>query len=511
MSKRPERRIRPIPGLLRPGEWDIRSGDAAKTAISKRIMTVPLAPGEKTRQIQLHEMAHNGFSEVRGPSRIMRATGASENVVQGAEDFRINEILSALGMPRTVEFLGAVEKYKLPGILRSSIDSQVSLLAASFGTPDGDTIRECADPYIVARVDEVLTEASESLDVFEYSTLETISGKLAGIVRELKPTPTSGEGEGEGDRPAWARERDARREAKAAKEAKELLSPARHGEAIPEDAPKPKTEAEKIAEDMISHDERSDATASTREVVESMEAVARKLYGAESGDPAERVTKALRMDEIKEGELNGKENAYGGIEGGWIPLGEPKILPRTEKLPAGRIPKGKRKMTDAGAIPTAMHRLTIDGRPFAGPKLKEGTAGAVLIDISGSMRLTPEELETIILTIPAGITAVYSGKYFAVVAKRGRMISKDTLYRMLSERPGTNESDGPALRWLANQRGPRFWICDGVVTYAGDRLADEKGRAECIQICVRHRILRCRSVEEVVARYGKRARRRTGK
>ena len=74
------------------------------------------------------------------------------------------------------------------------------------------------------------------------------------------------------------------------------------------------------------------------------------------------------------------------------------------------------------------------------------------------------------------------------------MVTGDVL-RMLTKLRG-NIVDGPALRWLARQPGPRFWISDGVVTGEGDMQSVDLV-VDVIRICGKAAITRVETVEGV--------------
>lgn len=138
----------------------------------------------------------------------------------------------------------------------------------------------------------------------------------------------------------------------------------------------------------------------------------------------------------------------------------PEII--REPMKATRIAHARAvRPSDTGAIPRYMHRLVIDGMVF-GHKRKM-TGASVLIDCSGSMGVTQEQVLLIAQYFPAGIVAGYSGEALRILAEKGRVVADAPL-----DWNGTNECDGPALEWLLRQGGPRFWISDGGVTLRGD-------------------------------------------
>jgi len=135
------------------------------------------------------------------------------------------------------------------------------------------------------------------------------------------------------------------------------------------------------------------------------------------------------------------------------------------------IPALARQKTyrDEGVNLSAVHRLPIDGRIFSRTRSHRG--GTVLIDGSGSMSLSEQDLNRIVTTAPAATIAIYSGSGRAgtltVIGRKGRAATTSGLH---SARHGNgNIVDGPALQWLAKQQTPRLWVSDGHVTGCHDR------------------------------------------
>ena len=144
-------------------------------------------------------------------------------------------------------------------------------------------------------------------------------------------------------------------------------------------------------------------------------------------------------------------------------------------------------------------RLYQDGRVFAyKPPTKGG--GAVLIDASGSMGLSHRQLEKIVQALPGGIVASYAGYSdrksgeLRIIAEKGRYCHADEM----KPAQGLNIIDGPALQWLASQRGPRYWVSDGRVTGKGE-LTSPLLTAECNQISKQAQIRRMASAEVLLA------------
>lgn len=92
-----------------------------------------------------------------------------------------------------------------------------------------------------------------------------------------------------------------------------------------------------------------------------------------------------------------------------------------------------------------------------------GFAGTVLIDASGSMRLTHEELAGLIEKAPLGQVAFYSGRdrwgQLVIAARNGRRAA-DLAQLALTYRQGGNEVDFLAIQWLLRQPAPRVLVTD---------------------------------------------------
>lgn len=198
---------------------------------------------------------------------------------------------------------------------------------------------------------------------------------------------------------------------------------------------------------------------------------AAKLYDSLFGDggAVERMT-----DGSKEGQKI--RDLFGDASSEIVPWGELRsvntlsmLAPRT----AGRRFGHTSTFRNEGAMPNAVHRWSIDGRIFR--RRRPAPGGTVLVDVSGSMSLSADDLREIVLAAPAATVAMYSGSDnrgdVTIVARRGKVASERDMARAQARSGGGNVIDGPALRWLAGQPGPRVWVSDGYVTGTRDRFA----------------------------------------
>lgn len=158
-----------------------------------------------------------------------------------------------------------------------------------------------------------------------------------------------------------------------------------------------------------------------------------------------------------------RRNEWGILEHRSVPL---------SRSMGGRWPR-RRLARDEGAIPRAIHRLTVDGRVFDQRVKKPG--GTVLVDASGSMDLESSDILAILDAAPGATVAFYDGSAdydnavgeLVVVARNGATAAETDL----QPRWSGNVVDGPALEWLIQQEEPRLWVCDGGVTGKKDATA----------------------------------------
>lgn len=139
-------------------------------------------------------------------------------------------------------------------------------------------------------------------------------------------------------------------------------------------------------------------------------------------------------------------------------------LPLQSVRTSRTVRKYRPSVIGAFRYPHRADLLISDGRCFSLKQRLPG--GTVLIDWSGSMRLSKDEIKQLIDLAPAATVALYSGDEttgnLLIYAQKGKQSSLAEAYRQKAG--GGNIIDGPALDWLAKQTEPRIWVCDGCVT-----------------------------------------------
>lgn len=209
---------------------------------------------------------------------------------------------------------------------------------------------------------------------------------------------------------------------------------------------------------------------------------------------------ADEQGELKDGQLEENQNRSNyrhksavKVEWGKMELKRP---PLPERMPVG-MKSYKNRANDRGQIPVNWHRYCTDMKLFNRRRKKNNESGTILVDQSGSMSLSTDELIEILARWPGVIVAGYSGHggvgYLRILAEKGKRVHD----RDLPARVGGNIVDGPALDWLCKQPGPRVWISDGLVTGAYEN-TDRNLLLDAARKVKKGRIIRVENVREIL-------------
>ena len=191
---------------------------------------------------------------------------------------------------------------------------------------------------------------------------------------------------------------------------------------------------------------------------------------------------------------------HGGI-GRWAELvvsREP--LPRYHYGSMGK----KRVATNMGRRPRRIHRYMTDPAKRVFDKTVRGSGGMVIIDASGSMSFTTEQIAEIIDNAQGATVAIYSDRgrgsdapNMWVVADKGRMVEN---VEYIDYGHG-NGVDYPAIVWGVENRQyrntPLVWVTDGGVCGAGDGYSDLLAM-QCITYARKHKYIVVPHVGEAI-------------
>lgn len=190
------------------------------------------------------------------------------------------------------------------------------------------------------------------------------------------------------------------------------------------------------------------------------------------------------------------------IDGRWGKLVE-LTLPKPKHVD-GRLGR-KRQATNVGKNPRRINRMLTDPEKRIFDKRARGKGGVILIDQSGSMSLSEEDIWSIISHAPGCVIIGYSHRRGSsghpniwVLAERGKVIDDFSAV----PRNGGNGVDGPALRFALNKRRnnePIIWVCDGDVTDGDNDHTYLNLTRECVEIVHKHNVHTVYNVDEAVS------------
>lgn len=171
------------------------------------------------------------------------------------------------------------------------------------------------------------------------------------------------------------------------------------------------------------------------------------------------------------------------------------------KLTNGNIGR-KRIASNIGRSPRRLHRLATDPEKRVFDKVKRGIGGVVIIDGSGSMSLSHDQVRRIVEASPGCTVAVYTDRNcrdetnFWILAEKGRMTDE------LPSIGHGNGVDFPAIEWgvkhRQNSRSPVIWVTDGGVCGPNQGYSDILAM-QCIEYCKKNRIIVTEDVEDSIA------------
>ena len=186
----------------------------------------------------------------------------------------------------------------------------------------------------------------------------------------------------------------------------------------------------------------------------------------------------------------------------WAPLVWDRSVALNRHAP--NVMGRRRARTSTGRVPRRVDLLLTDPERRIFSRDVRSTGGIVLIDQSGSMGLSIDDVENLVAESAGCVVIGYSHRPNSrpgsipnvwTLADRGRVAS--------SVRRGNigNGCDRPALdHVLSIRRGsePIVWVCDGAVTYRSDSFASVEDRVEIARLVARHGVHMVDTVDEAV-------------
>ena len=165
----------------------------------------------------------------------------------------------------------------------------------------------------------------------------------------------------------------------------------------------------------------------------------------------------------------------------------------------------KRIATNMGRRPRRLHRYMTDPAKRVFDKTVRGSGGMVIIDASGSMSFSTEQIAQIIENAQGATVMIYSDRYRTggehpnawVVADKGRMVEN---VEYIDYGHG-NGVDFPAIEWGVKNRQykntPLVWVTDGGVCGANDGFS-ELLSMQCLTYARQHKYIVVGDIEEAI-------------
>lgn len=442
-----KKRILPMPevviagrGDTEGGRWEVKAGSSQRgeafTDFGNKRLVAPVVDDETARVIRNHELTHARISPANeGEFQVLADSGLTERVIHCAEEFRVNTVLKGLGF-------------------------DVDLLSDGSEGKSGERLSK-----------EGSVEAWNEAVAFSTALLGTKAyNKFVAGIRKHQPE--------------WATELK-----EIGKQVKKDL-----GWAL--DNPTVLGSTEKVVVDTDEAGNEITLPAGfdryTRQVAQRL---SRSLRVPESEAKAE-IKEAIKDGGKVIGKTEGEKYGTGYGKNVFAPLILDN-LPLT--VPVSGYVKQKRKSTNVGLAIKYPDRLLTDPHRRIFTQKRKVKGGIVVIDQSGSMDISQEDLEQVLREVPGALVIGYSHKPNSTDGTPNAWVLAKNGKRVKEVRDGNvgNGVDGPVLDFALTQRKgkePVVWVCDGQVTGANDRDNDLELTRAVAHIVVRHGIIQVASV-----------------
>ena len=163
----------------------------------------------------------------------------------------------------------------------------------------------------------------------------------------------------------------------------------------------------------------------------------------------------------------------------------------------GRLKNGRNyRPADYGYNPKFIHRWASDKQIF---KQKQNVlGGTILIDASGSMSFSGEDILEIMSLLPAVTIAMYNGYgnygHLRIIGRNGMRVTEEYINDCSG---GGNVVDGPALKWLATMPERRIWVSDMYIFGATGDTSGFNLMKDVMDTCIKGKIINLKDIDEV--------------
>lgn len=460
---------RPIPEALgrwdvepRSGAWDVRSCEPTRgvpvTSVEQRFMKVPMGDDELSQVIRAHELVHAKVSP-RDLSMWVERGFATDEAMRSVEEARVNYLASTLGYNMKILVDGSETTTGERAVALNDWRGAVLFAVAVAGT-DGSK--------------KFLTGVRRHNKVWA-DVLNDMSKRLMKEIKKVGPTRLASTANVDG-----------------------LLAGFAHVERIAEwvdrfagDAPKDDKDDNGESGSGKSGDSKTD----------------------EGDTPAPKKRGRPRKDESDTADAVERSRKNDIVKSGYYPAVPSWMKLKVEKVPLPDVLSGslgkKRVASMSGKHPRRIHRMLTDPQRRVFDRVVKGKGGIVLIDCSGSMRLSREQVRDVVMASPGCTVVAYTvldwqlddnGEAVEpnawILAHEGRICDE-----LPFRRGAGNGVDLPILQWAVKNRRrqsvPIVWVSDGQVTGMGDN-SHEMLYLKTVEYVMRHNIAVVSDTNEAV-------------
>ena len=224
-----------------------------------------------------------------------------------------------------------------------------------------------------------------------------------------------------------------------------------------------------------------------------------KEMGEETEEQGEEIENPQTVQDleqrIRSKLMNEMEYQTTGGVGHWgeMQIHEPALTVNLQ----GRLKQGRKyRPADFGYNPKFINRWCSDKKIF---KQKQHVlGGTILIDASGSMSFSGQDILDIMELLPAVTIAMYNGGGatgdLRIIARNGMRVTEE----QLDEWSGRgNVVDGPALHWLATMPERRIWVSDMYIFGAYGDTSGFNLMKDVHDTCIQNKIINLKDIDEV--------------
>lgn len=449
--------------------WRVEEGlpirGDAYTNLDDRVMRVPYGLDESSRVIRAHEMTHAKVSPSADVDAIAKACSISPSMIRAVEELRVNLLVASAGF-------------------------DVDLLVDGSERMTGERLArsEAIRPLVEMAIGTLFTKAHAELLKGVRSVRPDLADSLDHLCGDVVEQTVADRARYRGNLRGRVAKRNRAR---------------RYGDALRRSLP---TTNLVLVDPLTLDSYRAPSYELTKELRERVVEIPNGFHFTLE---LARIVDSLITSTSPNGDSDatlpprpewGNDTRRGYTVGAFAPLVWDRGVSLNRWVP--NVMGRRRVRTTSGIVPRRVDLLLTDPDRRIFSREVRSTGGVVLIDQSGSMSLSVNDVERLVEASSGCVVIGYSHRPRSsgvpniwTLADRGRIASR------LRDGNGGNGCDAPALdHAISIRRGsePIVWVCDGYVTYSDDTFAGRPDRLELLRRVRRHGVHMVNTVDEAI-------------